>query len=205
MPDPRRPARTTARRGARRRDRHLADRPDRPRSRPLTRRARRRAAPTADEYLAAPPARAGRVPELQAPDDRGADARRSASPARTSSARSWPSPTTSTAPSRPGRRRLADDPLGRGHRRHRPQAARPPRERGRDARSTRRPGTPFDPREHEAIANVPGHRAGPEGEIVDEIRRGYRLRDRVIRPALVAVAAGQRHRPTTATHRPPPN
>jgi molecular chaperone GrpE len=50
------------------------------------------------------------------------------------------------------------------------------------------PGTPFDPREHEAIATLPSaeHR---EGEIVEEIRRGYRLRDRVVRPALVAVAA----------------
>jgi len=28
----------------------------------------------------------------------------------------------------------------------------------------------------------------PDGAIVEEIRRGYRLRDRVIRPALVAVA-----------------
>ena len=51
------------------------------------------------------------------------------------------------------------------------------------------PGTPFDPREHEAIATVPSAEHG-EGEIVDEIRRGYRLRDRVIRPALVAVATG---------------
>jgi molecular chaperone GrpE len=49
-------------------------------------------------------------------------------------------------------------------------------------------GTPFDPREHEAIANVPGT-GRPEGEIVSEIRRGYRLRDRVVRPALVTVAA----------------
>ncbi len=49
------------------------------------------------------------------------------------------------------------------------------------------PGTRFDPREHEAIANVPGTER-PEGAIVEEIRRGYRLRDRVIRPALVAVA-----------------
>ena len=49
------------------------------------------------------------------------------------------------------------------------------------------PGRPFDPREHEAIANVPGTDR-PEGSIVEEIRRGYRLRDRVIRPALVAVA-----------------
>jgi molecular chaperone GrpE len=50
------------------------------------------------------------------------------------------------------------------------------------------PGVQFDPREHEAVANVPGTgRVG--GEIVEELRRGYRLRDRVIRPALVAVAA----------------
>ncbi len=51
------------------------------------------------------------------------------------------------------------------------------------------PGTPFDPREHEAIANVPGT-GRPEGEIVDQVRRGYRLRERVLRPALVAVAGG---------------
>jgi molecular chaperone GrpE len=50
------------------------------------------------------------------------------------------------------------------------------------------PGTPFDPREHEAIASVPGT-GRRDGEIVEEIRRGYRLRDRVVRPALVAVAA----------------
>jgi molecular chaperone GrpE len=51
------------------------------------------------------------------------------------------------------------------------------------------PGTAFDPRQHEAVVSVPGT-GRAEGEIVDEIRRGYRLRDRVIRPALVAVAAG---------------
>lgn len=50
------------------------------------------------------------------------------------------------------------------------------------------PGRPFDPREHEAIVNVPGT-GRAEGEIVDVIRRGYKLRDRVLRPALVAVAA----------------
>ena len=56
-------------------------------------------------------------------------------------------------------------------------------------------GARFDPREHEAIANVPGS-GRAEGEIVDVVRRGYKLRDRVIRPALVAVAAGD---PTTDT------
>jgi molecular chaperone GrpE len=51
------------------------------------------------------------------------------------------------------------------------------------------PGEPFDPREHEAIASVPS--AGvPAGHVVDQLRRGYRLRDRVIRPAMVAVAEG---------------
>jgi len=51
------------------------------------------------------------------------------------------------------------------------------------------PGRPFDPREHDAIVNVPGS-GRRDGEIVEEVRRGYRLRDRVIRPALVAVADG---------------
>lgn len=65
------------------------------------------------------------------------------------------------------------------------------------------PGTPFDPRDHEAVANVPasGRR---DGEIVQEIRRGYRLRDRVLRPALVAVAEGDAE-PTDQTSQPRPN
>ncbi len=50
------------------------------------------------------------------------------------------------------------------------------------------PGTAFDPREHEAVVSVPGT-GRAEGEIVEEIRRGYRLRERLVRPALVAVAA----------------
>jgi molecular chaperone GrpE len=50
-------------------------------------------------------------------------------------------------------------------------------------------GRPFDPREHEAIANVPGT-GRPEGEVVAEMQRGYRVRDRVLRPAMVAVAGG---------------
>jgi molecular chaperone GrpE len=49
-------------------------------------------------------------------------------------------------------------------------------------------GHAFDPREHEAIATVPGTGLA-EGQIVDVVRRGYKLRDRVLRPALVAVAA----------------
>ena len=80
-------------------------------------------------------------------------------------------------------------------------------------------GKPFDPREHEAISNVPGT-GRPVGEVVAEIQRGYSLRDRVLRPALVAVAsdgdgegtagdggrseADRRHKPTQSSDRPQP-
>ena len=50
-------------------------------------------------------------------------------------------------------------------------------------------GRPFDPNEHEALSHVAGSGA-PEGEVVLEVRRGYLLRDRVLRPALVAVSDG---------------
>lgn len=45
-------------------------------------------------------------------------------------------------------------------------------------------GKPFSPEEHEAVA-VSGE--GPHHVVVEEIRRGYRLRGRVLRPALVRV------------------
>ncbi len=48
-------------------------------------------------------------------------------------------------------------------------------------------GTPFDPSLHEAI----GHEESddhPEDTVVTEVRKGYRLHDRVVRPALVRVA-----------------
>ena len=50
-------------------------------------------------------------------------------------------------------------------------------------------GRPFDPHEHEAIASVPGP-GRPDGEVVAEVQRGYRVRDRVLRPAKVVVAGG---------------
>jgi molecular chaperone GrpE len=48
-------------------------------------------------------------------------------------------------------------------------------------------GKPFDPAVHEAI----GHEESsehPEDTVVQELRRGYRIRDRVVRPALVKVS-----------------
>jgi molecular chaperone GrpE len=50
-------------------------------------------------------------------------------------------------------------------------------------------GAAFDPREQEAVASVPAT-GMPAGHVVEQLRRGYRLRDRVIRPAMVAVAEG---------------
>ena len=48
-------------------------------------------------------------------------------------------------------------------------------------------GRQFDPHEHEAIAQE--DRPGvPEGTVIAELQKGYRIRDRVLRPAMVAVA-----------------
>lgn len=48
-------------------------------------------------------------------------------------------------------------------------------------------GEDFDPLWHEAIASEPAN-GRREGEIVAEIRRGYRIGQRLIRPAMVKVA-----------------
>ncbi|OPY36895.1 MAG: heat shock protein GrpE [Methanoregula sp. PtaU1.Bin051] len=45
---------------------------------------------------------------------------------------------------------------------------------------------PFDPTEHEAVAHVPSDKK--EGIVVDEVCRGYRMHDKVIRFAKVAVS-----------------
>jgi len=47
---------------------------------------------------------------------------------------------------------------------------------------------PFNPAEHEAIAHIPS--ADPEGMVVDEVSRGYRMNEKVIRHAKVAVSKG---------------
>lgn len=48
-------------------------------------------------------------------------------------------------------------------------------------------GTDFDPHLHQAVAyeESPGAR---EGEVIDELRKGYKLGDRLLRPAMVRVA-----------------
>ena len=48
-------------------------------------------------------------------------------------------------------------------------------------------GQPFDPNLHEAIMQQP-HADYPEGTVVAELAKGYKLGDRVIRPSKVAVS-----------------
>ena len=54
-------------------------------------------------------------------------------------------------------------------------------------------GVQFDPRVHEALASVesPEH---PDHEVIEEIRRGYKLRDRLLRPAMVKIATNSAQR-----------
>jgi len=49
-------------------------------------------------------------------------------------------------------------------------------------------GQPFDPERHEAVASVPTTKV-PEMTVVEETARGYTLHGRVLRPAMVTVAA----------------
>jgi molecular chaperone GrpE len=48
-------------------------------------------------------------------------------------------------------------------------------------------GQQFDPRFHEAIEMVDTHDA-KDNEVIDELQRGYKLKDRLLRPAMVRVA-----------------
>jgi molecular chaperone GrpE len=48
-------------------------------------------------------------------------------------------------------------------------------------------GLDFDPNIHEAVAYEPAE-GRREGEIIGELRRGYRIGDRLVRPAMVRVA-----------------
>jgi molecular chaperone GrpE len=47
-------------------------------------------------------------------------------------------------------------------------------------------GEAFDPRLHEAVAHVDGD----EGKVVSVVQRGYKMHDRVLRPAMVVVGKG---------------
>ena len=50
-------------------------------------------------------------------------------------------------------------------------------------------GVAFDPNVHEAVSQQPSSGV-PEGGIVSQTRKGYKLRDRLLRPASVIVSSG---------------
>ena len=52
-------------------------------------------------------------------------------------------------------------------------------------------GEPFDPRHHEALGSVERDDL-PDQHVAEEIRRGYKLRERLLRPALVRVASNSK-------------
>lgn len=49
-------------------------------------------------------------------------------------------------------------------------------------------GQPFDPRLHEAVMQ----QEGEEGMVIEEIQKGYKFKEKVIRPSLVIVGKGER-------------
>jgi molecular chaperone GrpE len=49
-------------------------------------------------------------------------------------------------------------------------------------------GEPFDPRLHEAISRIPTDEM-PPGNVAAEMQKGYRIGDKLLRPAIVAVAS----------------
>ena len=54
-------------------------------------------------------------------------------------------------------------------------------------------GAQFDPRVHEALGSVETPEY-PDHQVIEEIRRGYRLRDKLLRPALVKIATNSAQR-----------
>jgi molecular chaperone GrpE len=63
-------------------------------------------------------------------------------------------------------------------------------------------GHPFDPNLHEAISQVESAEH-PDGTVLDQLQRGYKLADRLLRPARVIVskgpAAAEEHTPESET------
>ncbi len=54
-------------------------------------------------------------------------------------------------------------------------------------------GQPFDPRVHEAVSRVESD--VPSGAVAAELQKGYRIGERLLRPALVSVSTGPKSQP----------
>ena len=59
--------------------------------------------------------------------------------------------------------------------------------RGMNVVSVETVGTQFDPRIHEALGSIET-KEFPDHQVLEEIRRGYRIREKLLRPALVRIA-----------------
>jgi len=55
-------------------------------------------------------------------------------------------------------------------------------------------GQPFDPNIHEAVGQQASAEV-PEGTVMSQVRRGFKLRDRLLRPATVVVSTGPAPKP----------
>jgi len=60
--------------------------------------------------------------------------------------------------------------------------------RGLSVQAVETVGTQFDPRIHEALGSIETTEF-PDHQVLEEIRRGYRLREKLLRPALVRIAS----------------
>jgi molecular chaperone GrpE len=59
--------------------------------------------------------------------------------------------------------------------------------RGLNVTSVETVGTQFDPRIHEALGSVETAEH-PDHQVIEEIRRGYKIREKLLRPAMVKIA-----------------
>lgn len=59
-------------------------------------------------------------------------------------------------------------------------------------------GRRFDPSAHQAVASVPSDQV-PDQHVVEELQRGYRLHDRILRAAMVSVSTGPGEEETPAS------
>ena len=60
--------------------------------------------------------------------------------------------------------------------------------RGLNVQAVETMGTQFDPRIHEALGSIET-KEFPDHQVMEEIRRGYKIREKLLRPALVRIAA----------------
>jgi molecular chaperone GrpE len=60
--------------------------------------------------------------------------------------------------------------------------------RGLNVAAVETVGAQFDPRIHEALGSIET-KEHPDHQVLEEIRRGYRIRDKLLRPALVKIAS----------------